>query len=133
MLNNDEVGSLYTINENSDGKIDKWGYTRKEYNLEVTPKLNGKTGSSYTVSFTIGEGTGGSEPTVSITSPANGAKSVASDDLVFLEENGLVVMEAESLKLPPGWSEEKKIQGYMGDGYMVDAAKVTCVAPATRS
>lgn len=66
------------------------------------------------------EGTGGSEPT---TSPANGVKNAASDNPVFVEENGLVVMEAESLKLPSDWSEEKKIQGYMGDGYMVYTGK----------
>ena len=38
------------------------------------------------------EGTGGSEPTSSTTSPANGVKSAASDNPVFVEENGLVAM-----------------------------------------
>jgi hypothetical protein len=69
------------------------------------------------------EGTGGGEPTASTTSPASGVKTAASDNPVFVEENGLVVMEAERLKLPSVWSEQNSIQGHMGDGYIIYTGK----------
>ena len=70
----DAIGSLYTIAENEDGKIAAWAYAEKTYNLKVTPELNGKTGTAYSVSFTIGDGGGSSpaDPTVAITSHKEG-------------------------------------------------------------
>lgn len=55
VLLKDEVGSMYTINEDGDGRIQPWDYEKGVYNLNITPQLGDITGATYSVKFTIGK------------------------------------------------------------------------------
>lgn len=45
-------------------------------------------------------------------------KSEKCDNGVFQEENGIVLIEAESINLTDGWSLENDVEGYTGNGYI---------------
>ncbi|MFC1760642.1 Ig-like domain-containing protein [Planctomycetota bacterium] len=78
VLLKDEVGSMYTINEDGDGRIQSWNYVEGEYNLNIIPKLGDITGANYSVNFIIGEGGGSTpaDPTVAITAHKEGGHTV---------------------------------------------------------
>ncbi|MFC1766637.1 Ig-like domain-containing protein [Planctomycetota bacterium] len=46
-------------------------------------------------------------------------ETAGTEQPVFIEKDGLVVIEAEGVALPAGWEERSSIDGYMGNGYMV--------------
>ncbi|WP_247237863.1 PKD domain-containing protein [Telluribacter sp. SYSU D00476] len=45
-------------------------------------------------------------------------KAVETCDAPFVERNGLVVIQAESLNLPSGWQKRTSTSGYTGSGYI---------------
>lgn len=40
------------------------------------------------------------------------------EDSIFLEKNGIVVMEAESVTISEGWELQTSVEGYSGKGYL---------------
>lgn len=45
------------------------------------------------------------------------ATQLAANETIFLEENGLVVMDVESVTAAPGWAVKTEIAGYKGSSY----------------